>query len=125
MQVVRQDYNCIDGKGAFFAGQTKRRAKRVGIINKRRRTPVGERNRKEESATGDEITPVAHHSLSLSRISLRSIRATTRVGRMERSGMRRRRSPDFALRAPSGLRNHLDVPPGAGVWCARQNGSAP
>src|SRR5579885_1132673 len=77
MQVFRQDHNGVDHERALVPRDTERHPQVVRVVNHHRGCPVGERDREKIGAAWDEIAPVSNHRLMLSRISLRSIRATS------------------------------------------------
>ena len=91
--MIGQDHNSIDSERTLLPRDTERRPQGVNVFHQRRGCTVGERGCEEISAAWNEIAPVSDHRRILSRISLRSIRATEEIGRqfvarMERSGMR-------------------------------------
>jgi hypothetical protein len=76
MQVVRKDHDSLDRERPLAPRDAKSRAQCVHVVNQNRGCPIRERDREEVGAAWDVVAPVSNHPLILSRITLRSIRAT-------------------------------------------------
>jgi hypothetical protein len=81
MQVVRQHHSGINCKRALAPCGRSGTAQRLDMIDKDLRCAVGNCRRNEECTAREEVPAISDHSCSLSRISLRSIRATGSVWR--------------------------------------------
>jgi hypothetical protein len=80
VQVVRQDHNRIDRERMQAARLSHRCTQAVNMIDQRARGSIGERHREEKRSACNEIPTVPDHAAMLTRISLRSIRATNYAG---------------------------------------------
>src|SRR5437660_785841 len=77
MQVFRQDHDGLNRERTLVPRDTERRPQGAHVMHQRRGCPVSERDREEIGAPWNEVAPVSDHLRSLSRIALRSIRATS------------------------------------------------
>jgi hypothetical protein len=76
VEVIRQHHDRIDRERVRTSRRPNRCTQRADVIDQSARPPIDERGREEIRSARDEIPPVSHHAARISRISLRSIRAT-------------------------------------------------
>jgi len=76
VQVLRQHYDRINREPIRSACLANRRAQRLNVIEQGSRRSVRERDGEEERPACCEIPTISDHVEMLTRISLRSIRAT-------------------------------------------------
>jgi len=88
MEMVRQDHDCVDGKGTLASGDAKRSAQRVDVVDKRRGVTVGQCHGKKEGPAFEEVAAISNHMDICPRLSLRSsgLPAASKFGYPETAG---------------------------------------
>src|SRR5436190_14477582 len=80
MQMIGKDNNGVDHEWPLLTGDAKGVAERTDVLDQNGGASIGDRNGEKEGPPGNEASPIVHHRRSLSRIALRSIRATVVTG---------------------------------------------